>query len=327
MNCTSCGSNLPPGVGTCPVCGTPTPYNTSPSGGSYNPTVPASQYDYGTPQTPPTPPAPPTGYGTPPYGTPSDPYSNQQASPYGAPGGYVPPPPPVQPVPYAPGQFASPMQGQPPKPKSKLPLILGIVGGILLLLCVGACAIFYVIGKGASQTASTSTPTVSTSTNTSATATTQATPASTTSTSAAPSGQSIVPSAAAIIFNAKSASGIDGNYKPTGVSSTFNVNQKVYITFDLKLPSTGYIQSKWYVDGVFGKSYTLTVDKTSYIDAYFVNSYKIAATGTVEIYWCTKANCSDGQLATFVTFTVGSTSHIQSPVPASVALQDQDRRI
>lgn len=324
MNCTSCGTNLPTGVGTCPVCGTPTPYNVSAPGGSYNPTVPASQYDYGTP---PTPPAPPTGYGTPSYGTPPDPYSNQQANSYGAPGGYAPPPPPMQPSPYAPGQFAPPMQTQPPKPKSKLPLILGIVGGVLLLLCVGACAIFYAIGKNTPQTTNTSTTTTSTSTTVSATPTTGTTPASTTSTSTAPSGLSIVPSAAAIIFNAKSASGIDSNYKPTGVSSTFKVNDKVYITFDLKLPSTGYIQSKWYVDNVFGKDSILTVDKTSYIDAYFVNSYKIAANGTVELYWCKKADCSDGQLAAFVNFTVGSTSHIQSPVPASAALLDRDRRV
>lgn len=108
MNCTSCGAKLPPGVASCPVCGTPTPYNVtgprnSPSQydptiasypGSYggNPPTPSYPYNSGNPPTPPTPynaPPPPTGYGAPPYGAPgippADPYSSSVPDPYSQP--------------------------------------------------------------------------------------------------------------------------------------------------------------------------------------------------------------------------------------------------
>ena len=99
MNCTSCGSNLPPGAASCPVCGMPTPYNvtgprSNPS--QYDPTIAASQPPYGT-----NPPRsygtnPPGSYGTNPpgsYGTNPPSYGGNPptpASPYGAP-----PPPPT----------------------------------------------------------------------------------------------------------------------------------------------------------------------------------------------------------------------------------------
>ena len=324
MNCTSCGANLPARTVNCPVCGIPTPYNVSPPAGSYDPTVAASPYGM-----PPTPPMPPTGYGTPSYGTPQDPYSNPSTNPYSGPTSYAPPPPPsvqpIQPQPYGPGQFGPSMQTPPSKPKSKLPLILGIIGGVLLLLCVGACALFYVIGKNTPTTTTTSTTTLN------ATATvngTTPTPASATPVATGPSGNTIVPSAAAIITGAQSATGIDKNYYPTGTSTTFKVNQSVYITFNLKLPQTGYVQSKWYVDNVFGAGKILSLDKIDFTHAYFVNTYKIAATGTVELYWCTKSDCSDAQLASVVTFTVGSSAHIQSPVSTTsiASMVGRDRR-
>ena len=72
MNCTTC-DNLPSGAATCPLCGTSTPYNVSPSSGTppIDPTVVSSPYGGAPP--------PSTAYGTPSYGAPPPP------NPYEAP--------------------------------------------------------------------------------------------------------------------------------------------------------------------------------------------------------------------------------------------------
>jgi hypothetical protein len=326
MNCTSCGANLPAGAANCPVCGTPTPYNVSAPAGSYDPTVVASPY--GTPPPPSgTPPySAPTGYGTPPYGAPNpaDPYGNPSPNPY-EPNAYAPPPPVQQQPVYTPGQFAPQMQGPQPKPKSRLPLILGIVGGVLLLLCIGACALFYTIGKNASNTTTTGTATTTTDTTPAATVTTNTTPASSTT---GPSGQTVVPAAAAIITNVQTTSAIDNNYHPTNPTTTFNVKQTVYVTFNLKLPQPGYAEVKWYVDGSFGKSKILSLQDVNYTDAYFSETYLRPSNGSAELYWCTKADCSDAQLAAVANFTITNSSSIQSPTRASIAVvMDMDRRV
>ena len=327
MNCTSCGSNLPTGATSCPLCGNPTPYNVSPPSGSYDPTVAASPY--GTPPPPSGIPSynNPTAYGTPPYGAsnlpnPPDPYGNQASNPYGGSQSYAPPPPPVQQPVYTPGQFGSQMQGPQQKPKSKLPLILGIVGGVVLLLCIGACALFYTIGKN--NTSTTTTGTATTTTDTTPAPTTGTTPATGTT---GPSGLTVDPAAAAIITNVKSSSSIDSNYHPTNPTSTFNVNQTVYVTFNLHLQQKGYAQVKWYVDGTFGKDKILSLQDTTYTDAYFSETYLRAAKGAAEVYWCTQSDCSDAKLAAVVNFTVTGSSSIQPPTQASIAaVMDMDRR-
>ncbi|HLI07663.1 MAG TPA: zinc ribbon domain-containing protein [Ktedonobacteraceae bacterium] len=329
MNCTSCGSQLPPGAASCPVCGNPTPYNVSAPAGSYDPTVAASPYGTPPPPSSPTPPyGAPTAYGTPPYGAPanpSDPYGNQASNPYGA-SAYAPPPPPlVQQPAYTPGQFAPQGQATQQKPKSKLPLILGIVAGVLLLLCIGACAIFYEIGKNASNTATTGTTTATTNTTPASTSGTNSTPASSTT---GPSGQTIVPAAAAIITNAETSSSIDSNYQPTNPTTTFTVGQPIYATFNLHLTQPGYAVAKWYIDNQFiQNSQILYAKDTSYTDGYFAEKYlKPTNNGAVELYWCTKSDCSDGQLAAVLTFTVTGSSSIQSPTLVT-RVMDMDRRI
>lgn len=335
MNCTSCGSNLPGGAANCPVCGAPTPHNVSAPSGPYDPTIAASPY--GTP--PPSSGTPsynnPTAYGTPPYGAPNppnppDPYGNQASNPYGGSNAYAPPPPPMQQPVYAPGQFGSQVPGPQQKPKSKLPLILGIVIGVVLLLCIGISALIYAASKN--NTTTTTTGTATTTTNTTPAPTTGTTPAPTTGTTPAssttgPSGLSVVPAAAAIITDVKSSSSIDSNYHPTNPTSTFKVNQTVYVTFNLHLTQKGYAEVKWYVDGTFGKSKILALQDVNFVDAYFSESYLTAANGTAEVYWCTQANCGDAQLAAIVNFTVTSSSSIQPPTQASiVAVMDMDRR-
>src|SRR5437588_1300502 len=89
MNCSSCGTNLPPGARVCPVCGTPTPYNAPGAGSSpqYNPpgndyylppqqgVAPGQDAQQNDPTVAASPYGPPqsTGYGAPSYGAPPPP--------------------------------------------------------------------------------------------------------------------------------------------------------------------------------------------------------------------------------------------------------------
>ncbi|GAC1378438.1 MAG: hypothetical protein NVS4B7_02010 [Ktedonobacteraceae bacterium] len=321
MNCSSCGANLPPGAAVCPVCGTPTPYNVAGAGSGssqqYEPTVVTPQPQYGG--------SPPTAYGAPPYGVPPppDPY-NSSANPYGA---------PVQPNQYgAPssqqgyGQYIQPgqagtygggMQAPPPKRRSRVGLIIGIVAAVLVLGCVGVCGALYVIGKNtvsnvqltatavaATQSASNNvTPTTNGATPT----TTNTTP--TTSTSGAPSGLSIDPTAAGYITNPNLSTAIDSNYNPTNPTTTFKVNQVIYATFRVEASAPdGYLTGKWYSDGKYAFSSKVLQSHAGGGLGYLAARYNVPTNATVELYFCMQSNCSDAKLAQVVNFTVTASS-------------------
>ena len=339
-NCTNCGvpvTQTPPasqGAYDPTIVAPSPPYGTPPqSGTSYNPYGDASQAPnpYGNA------PQAPNPYGSVPQA--ANPYGNAPVTPnaYGQPvatsygsgqpydnAGYTPPVPPVgQPVPppygypqgqplggYAPGvpvPGGYGMMPPPPKKRSRIGLIIGIVLGVLLLACVG---IILVIPKGAPAPSvnGVQTPAVTPTPNT-------------------PSGKSFVASAAAIISNIKTSTAIDANLEPTGPTSTFKAGQTVYVTFNIDSGSNdGYIAAKWYTDGrlvdtkIFHHTHGNTV-------AYASIPYPNATTkGAAELYWCTQADCADAQLAQATTFTVGATSLVPTS-PASVVLQDADRRL
>ena len=219
MNCNACGANLPPGATACPVCNTPTPYNVAgPGAGSspqYDPTVAAPQPQYG---------IPPTVYGGPSYGAPpsSDPYSS--SNPYAAP-----PPPPNQyaaPPQYGQAGLYAGMQPPPPKRRSRIGLIIGIVAGVLVLACVGICGLLYAIGRSAGNPVQATVTAVS----------------STASAAHAPSGLSIDPTAASYVTNPQMSSAVDGDYNPTAPTTSFKVNQAIYATFRVEASAPeGYI--------------------------------------------------------------------------------------
>src|SRR6185312_3950752 len=114
----------------------------------------------------------------PPYGQPpnySNPYEQGQ-QPYGQPPYGQPQPPYGQPSydspqPYPPTQYNTPPYVAPPTPGYAQPqhpkksnrwiwITLGIVGGLLLLGCVGCALIFGLIGKGVQQTVNTVTTSI-----------------------------------------------------------------------------------------------------------------------------------------------------------------------
>ncbi len=325
MNCRSCGTNLPPGTAFCTVCGAPAPYNAQPAGSSpqFDPTVMAPQpgnppqidptmmaspsSPYGSPDAPPP---PSTGYGAPSYGAPPPPVSPYQSNQYsaGAPpvGGYG-----------QPGTYGAPQQ--PPKRRSKLGLILGIIGGVLLLICIGTCAVVYQVSKSGVSTintlATTTSATETAAISTVTAVTNEVTPTTGSSQTTAPSGQSVDATAASIITNPKMATAVDSNYKPTKVSSTFTTGQAIYATFAISGSSpAGYIVGKWYSDGKYAFSSDILKSSAGGGAGYLAARYNRSTQGAVELYWCSLKDCSDAKLAGVVNFTVSSTgSHWTVP--------------
>jgi hypothetical protein len=355
MQCTNCGATLPPGATTCPNCRAATPYNASSSGSpaQYEPTVYSPPPQFGTPPSAnagnPSPidptvvasqyqGTPPTSYGTPeapppppgqnPYApNPANSYNSPPPQQYGAPpmqqGAYMPPP--------QQGAYIPPPQqggyGTPPRKRSRVGLIVGIVLLVVVLACVGISALVY---NGIKQGVSSVTATVTASSATVTSApTTATTPATTPSGGQAtpPSGQSIDPTASGIITNIQTASNVDQNTAtPTQLATTFTVQQPIYTTVDLHMNGqTGYTEAKWYADGafVFTSKILAITDPTS-AHAFFGATYKVAAQGAVEVYFCTQSNCSDAKLADVANFTVTSSGlHWQSQPP--VAMMDINR--
>jgi len=334
MNCTSCGSNLPPGAAHCPLCGNSTPYNAAKPASSpqYDPTVAAPQPGPGgSPQIDPTVISTPyggnpTAYGTPPYGAPPPPppspynippvapnpydVSSPQQNLYGTPplqqGGYVAPPPQQGGI-YG---YGTP---PPPKRRSRLGLILGIVALMLVFACVG---ISFAVYQGLKQTGNTVISSINaTTTAIAATATSVSNTTPTTSTgntpttSSGPSGLTVDSTAASIITNAQTASAVDSNYNPTTVTSTFVTKQTIYATFniDANAPSDGFVEGKWYSNSVFAFASKKLAVKAGFV-GYLSAFYNVPTPGTVELYWCVQADCSDAKLADVVNFTVTAAS-------------------
>jgi hypothetical protein len=321
MNCNSCGAGLPPGATFCTNCGSPTPYNVSQPGGpaQYNPPFPGPSYGPAggdQPQVDPTilssPPPPPTSYNAPVYGAPPPPqYPPYQANQYG-PG-------------WQPGAFGAP---QPPKKRSRLGLILGIVGGVLLLLCVGTGLTIYFVTKGAVSSVS-ATVTASSGTITSSDSSANATATSavatitavtngitpTTSLGGAPSGNIVDPGAASDLTTPSMASAVDKNYLPTKVTTTFKTGQTIYATFGIsKSAGNGYIRDKWYSNGTYAFS-NGTLKVSAGFAGYMAARYDTATLGSVEIYWCTSKDCADAKLAVVMNFSVSPTGMRGSSQP------------
>lgn len=314
MNCTVCNQPLPEGVAFCPSCGAPVENQSS--SGQIDPTVLSAPPPLGTDPYAPPPPNPYTQPPPNPYGA-----TSYGPNPYGAPaaGGATPSQPAgypaqpeIQPPPFAPA----------PKRRSRLGLILAIVAIVLILSCGGIFFALYQVGKNALSTDATATAQANanaiataqanTNANANATATAQANTndnatatATAANTSTSPSGAAIDPAAAAIITHPQMASSIDSNYNPTKLANTFAVNQNIYITYNLSLNGqTGYIEAKWYVNNVFGASKIFNANDPTFTHGYFAETYKAAANGAIELYWCTKSDCSDAALAQFSIFTV-----------------------
>lgn len=257
-------------------------------------TPPPPPPDYaGRDQSGPYAPPAPTNYGTPPYasfGAPPQPYSAPQS------GAYL-----MQPQP---GEYGMP----PPQPKkSRTGLIIGIVVAVVLLIGIGVVVAVFATSSH-KNTANTGTPTVTGSTPTSA---------PTTPSNSSPSGNPIDPTAASIITHPVMTSAVDSNDQPTNVTSTFQTNQKIWVTFGLNLNgSTGYVEAKWYINDQLYVTRNFAANNPAFTSGYFWQEYTASGQGAVELYWCTQSDCSDAALAAYTTFTVsGSSYHSNGQTP------------
>ena len=324
MQCSSCGMTLPTGSAFCTNCGARvssqgTPGTPFPESSQVDPTVVASpSYDPAQIVPPSSPPGtPPTAYGAPSYNTPPpNPYGvSPSPNLYGSPPPpppypYVAPPPLSNPygAPYAPppGSFIPPNQPPTRRQGPRIGLIIGIVVLLLLLIGGGILALHAATG-GSQANNNTATPTTvpSATTAPSSSPTTSTSPAVTPTTQGvAPSGSPVDPTSAAIITNAQTASAVDSNSFPTNLTRDFAVGQTVYVTFHLTLHGqSGYAEAKLYSGTTYIGNKILTVQST-FDHGYFTATLNQASTGTIELYWCTQANCSDAKLATFVVFNV-----------------------
>ena len=121
------------------------------------------------------------------------------------------------------------------------------------------------------------------------------------------------------------ASGVDSNYNPTTVTSTFVTKQTIYATFkiDPNTPSNGFVEGKWYADGAFAFSSKLLAVQPNFV-GYLSAEYNIATQGTVELYWCVQSDCSDAKLADVANFTVTAAS-IHGTPPQALVFMDINR--
>lgn len=92
--------------------------------------------------------------------------------------------------------------------------------------------------------------------------------------------------------------------KPTQLTTTFKVNAKIYVTFQLHPPGqSGAVCLSWYLNGKQVTTYQFAVGRYSSA-SYSYAIYGNAGPGTVEIYWASSTSCADEQLAQRLDFTV-----------------------
>ena len=319
MKCQVCQYDLPAGVTFCPNCGTPVPANpygqpsSSPNQG-IPPTVMASPSSPNQGVAPtvmassPTP--PPDPYGAPPvsnpYGTPSTDYgASTPSSPYGAPPPYNPAPTPYGAPPQAPygtpGMYGQPM---PPKKSNRGCVTAIIIAVVLFVVVVGGIIGLGVYGAHKAQqalaTATTTLgqiPTVGSGDDTTPTT-------SSSNTGSVPSSSQIDANARANITSAQTSLGMDNDYKPTHIQSSFTIGDEVDITFTLS-GKAGYAMVKLYRDNEFDIQSDSPLEvKSGYTNGAFPVTVNNPGSFVAGLYWCQQSDCSDAALAQVVNFSV-----------------------
>lgn len=293
MQCNRCGAQFPTGTPTCPYCAQPI----SPQAGSSSPHQGSF---YAEPTVAATPPPPPTLYATPP--PPPPPVSSSQP--------FYPAPP--QAGAYAPQPIMVPVMVQAP-PKSGCATAAWIVLLVLVLVSLCGGTIFAATTYQANQ-------------NTQATATSNADDASTNATatsfavaltptpyppyteSDSPSGANFSEAAQQVISSAQLASAVDNKNRPTELQSTFQSGQTIYLVYSWTRGYTGYVQTRWYVDGKDELNYTSDYTNQyatgyGYMSDSFI-SYGNVEQGTIEVFWCQDKACTRGGLAWARPFTI-----------------------
>lgn len=194
------------------------------------------------------------------------------------------------------------MYGTPPKKRSKVGLIVGISLLAVLLLCGGLILAATQLGKKTAATI-----------NSSIDATATAATSNTSTNGNVPTSANVVPAAAKIIYGVQTSNGVKAaTYDPTDPTTTFPTGQEVDLTFQINSAGkNGYIEVKWYEDGQEMTS-NILAHHAENTQGYFGLPYSTAGNGAAALYWCTKSDCSDEQLAQVAKFTITGTALIPS---------------
>ena len=110
------------------------------------------------------------------------------------------------------------------------------------------------------------------------------------------------------VANAQTATAINVvTAQPTLPTSTFQVGQKIYITFNVQPNGhTGAVCLLWYINATQFASYPFALNTTNTTSAYSYAVTRNAGPGYVEIYWENAPSCTDPNkvLSDHVDFTV-----------------------
>jgi hypothetical protein len=126
-----------------------------------------------------------------------------------------------------------------------------------------------------------------------------------------PSGNAIITSAAAFITDITTTSSVDPmTAAPGPITQTFKTYATVYVAFHLNSKNfdftahhAAYVQARFYS----GKTYIyqrMLIFTHQASGGFFAVQYNQATAGNVELYWCLKSDCSDGELAQTTPFTI-----------------------
>jgi hypothetical protein len=329
MRCANCGWPLSPSrsATNCPKCGAPISSNLSsisksgvtsrqqdfeepvwgtggsPQNNAWNPGQVPQHPPYSTPMQPANVGGNPGNW----YGTPQVPFPGQREVREGMPSGaawnaganmqYSAPP--------AQGPLAGAARQQ-PRPRrisgNSTTARLGFTVAALCVIAGGLLLVFvYFLATGPSGTPNGGVG----STGIQQTATSPASPPPAPSPTSAPSPVATTFPGQQYIDNAQTASAIDlKTDQPTQLSTTFMVNQKIYVTFKLHPQGqSGAACLLWYLNSNQVTSYDFPVSQSSNA-SYSYAIYGGTGAGSVEIYWASSPSCSDKQLAQRVDFTV-----------------------
>jgi len=110
------------------------------------------------------------------------------------------------------------------------------------------------------------------------------------------------------IDNAQTASAIDSSTaEVTTPATTFSINQKIYIAFNLHPNSqAGAACLSWYLNGKKIAHYEFAAAPNISRSVYSYEVYQAAGAGSVRIYWASSIACTDKLLAQEVNFSVTS---------------------
>lgn len=279
-----------PTMAATPNQGMPAAYPTIPPAPQAYTPYPVTNYGESAP-----PPPPVNPYSA--YGAPQTSYNTPQQVQYNV---------PPQQVPYgAPTPMYVPLQPQ--QPKSNRNVIIGVITGIVVFLLIISGVTIASINASHNATNNFVNTLATQSAEAQATLasnlTAQPTTGNTNNSSSAPDPSQIDANASTMILSAQSSSGIDSSDLPLDSQASFTAGTTVYVTFKTA-GNTGYIMSKWFLNGQDEADSNPVADTGGQTNGYFSHSFSASGNGVVGIYWCTQSDCSDAALAQIVNVTV-----------------------